>query len=199
MHSDDAAAERRERQLARVAAALGDEHFSVDAAPMQKRRGQLGALPRDVRPAAGAGDRVDDDARRVSLTITRVYARTFGVTNQTSVPAAFDDRLATSMRQMPPFLNGSARRAPIRCAASSPRSGSWPTSAMRRRLAAFASCAITVAGGMPGRERVEQLHGRLAVDAGGEQIGGLPRAHERAGEDLVDGRVERLQPADTLP
>ena len=146
---------------------------ALDAARREQRRRQLGAPPRDVEPAAGAGDRVDDDgdAQRAALPTTSRHRRyrplssrsTFGVhePDQRRRPRR-DVRLSTSMRQTPPFLNGSGRGAPIRCAASSPRPGSWPTSAMRRRRAALASCAIDGRGLMPGRQRVEQLHGRLA-------------------------------------
>jgi hypothetical protein len=40
--------------------------------------------------------------------------KTFGGMSQTSEAARLEVRLPTSMRQMPPFLKGSARPAPIR-------------------------------------------------------------------------------------
>ena len=47
---------------------------------------------------------------------------------------------------------------------------------------------------MPGRERIQRLHDGLAVDARRQEIGRLPRAHQRAGEDLVDRHVQAFQP-----
>jgi class 3 adenylate cyclase len=84
-----------------------------------------------------------------------------GPTNQISVPGGFDVRLSTSTRQTAPFLNGIARLAPIRCAASSPSSGSWPTSAMRRRVAALASCAMTSRAVCPGASASSVFTGGL--------------------------------------
>jgi hypothetical protein len=46
-----------------VAGALGDEHFSVNAMTEEKRGRTLGALPRDIGPPPGAGNRIDDDRR----------------------------------------------------------------------------------------------------------------------------------------
>ena len=83
--------------------------------------------------------------------------RTFGVTNQFSAPARRDVRLSTSIRQTPPFLKVSARPAPMRCAASSPRPGSWPTSAMPAAPGRAGELRQDRAGRMSGRERVEHL------------------------------------------
>jgi hypothetical protein len=47
------------------------------------------------------------------------------------MPPPFGGSMSKSIRQMPPFLNSKGVRAPIRWAASSPRFGSWPTSATR--------------------------------------------------------------------
>ena len=46
---------------------------------------------------------------------------------------------------------------------------------------------------MSRRQCLEGLDDRGAGEAGGQQIGCLTRAHERAGEDLVDDDVEPVQ------
>ena len=203
-----AARQRRRRELARMTDAFCEEHFRLDAAPDEHRRRLLGPRPRLVEVPAGARNRVDDDGDAdscgsrfsVLARVTNIHCAgspsflsTLGVTNQARAPARREVRLSTSMRQMPPFLNGRARPAPIRCAASSPSPGSWPTSAMRRRLATLASCARTDDGGWPGRQRVENLDRRLALDAGRQQVRRLLGAHQRAREDLVELDVERLE------
>ena len=104
---------------------------------------QLGTLTRHIRPATRAGNRVDDDGDACCAHVASLHASTFGGTNQIERSGA-PRREALDVDAADAALPERQRApAPIRCAASSPRSGSWPTRAMRRRCAALASCAIT--------------------------------------------------------
>ena len=194
----DAAAERRERQLARVAAALGDEHFAV-----RRRADAETPSASSARCRATSGRRpAPEIGLMMTATVSLTYAslrRIFGVTNQTSVPARFGREAgdvdaadaALLERQRPPRADQvRGQLAEIGLVADE-----RDAPPLRRPSPAAPSPSPADA-----RARARRAASRsAAVDAGREQIGGLPGAHQRAGEDLVDGRVELLQPADRLP
>ena len=126
------------------------------------------------------------------------WRSTFGGRNQVSEAARFEVRLPRSMRQMPPFLKASARPAPMRCAASSSEIRLVANERDAPSLRDAGQLRHHRRGRMARRERIEHLDRRLAVQAGGEDLRRLPRAHERAGEDFVHGDVEAPQALDRV-
>ena len=88
----------------------------------------LGPATSGIAAEREARHRIDDDGNAHWRTQRADRRSSRGGANQTSSPAVRDP--AMSIRQMPPFLSGRARRAPIRRAASTPRSGSCPTHAI---------------------------------------------------------------------
>ena len=204
--------ERSGSQLARVARPLGDEYLAVeaaaaisDAASSARSRATCSRPPVPeiglMMTAARSGATVASESHFWLLSFERFPTRprsNFGCTNHVSAPGRREVRLSTSMRQMPPFLNGSARPAPMRCAASSPRDrlvpdeGDAASSGISRELRHHRRRACAR------RQRIQNLDGRLAGEAGGQEIGSLLGANERAREDLVDARLELLQSLDRL-
>ena len=189
---------------------LLDSHFSVRArvqrsfgvrriSPLRSRRGSRAASANvNLEPEHEPGsENTEASTSGVSPATRPAFCSTLGVTNQMRAPARRDVRLSTSMRQTPPFLNGSARPAPIEM-----RGQLAEVRARGRRArcggacAALASCARTDAGLCPGASASSILTDGFPLHAGREQIGRLLRAHERAREDFVDLDVERLETVD---
>ena len=98
------------------------------------------------------------------------------------------------MRQMAPFLNSSGAFAPMRRAANSPRFGSWPTSAMRAFFMWHASSCMTAAGVPAGASASLVLTGGRGFKPFGKHVGRLLRAHQRAGDDVIEADTERVEP-----
>ena len=137
--------------------------------------------------AASAPARPERDGPRGYASARRI----FGVSHECSRPdPAGGGRMATSMRATPPFLNSGAVLNPTSSAASSPRSGSWPTSARLAMRPSRLQRAQHVAR-LDARLQGRQLHHlRLLRERRRQQIGGLPRPRERAGQDQVRPRVD---------
>ena len=123
-------------------------------AERRAQRGQIDLL-RDVvkvesSEAGGA------DLHRRSTDAFAERRSIFGVTNHRSMPPPLGGSMSKSIRQMPPFLNARGVRAPINSAASSPRLGSWPTSATRALRTCRVISSITAAG-VPAGARASEV------------------------------------------
>src|SRR5688572_7644373 len=107
--------ERLAREPRPVTALLGHEHTPVETARGERRLRVGNPPPRELRPSSGAGDGIDDDGD-ADGSYFFTWRRTVGGRNQVSDAARLEVRLPRSIRQIPPFLKGSARPAPIRWA-----------------------------------------------------------------------------------
>jgi hypothetical protein len=110
------------------------------------------------------------------------WRSTVGGRNQTREAARFDVRLPRSIRQIPPFLERErtagadqvrGELAQIRLMA---HQGDAPAFGNARQMRDD-RCRR-----MSRRQGIEQLDGRLPFQTGRQQLGGLPRTDERAGE-----------------
>ena len=125
---------------------------------------------------------------------------TRGVSHHTSRPGDFGGNSLKVIRQQPPFLKGmlALRPAPISRAASSPKSGSWPTTRTRRRLERLARKVINASGSPPGRRASQKSKGGLELSASAYNLRGLHGAHQRAGDNPIRFQSRANQPGGDL-
>ena len=102
------------------------EHIEGQVADVEARD-RAGDRALHICARAGTGALV---LRLLELGADPTARNVAGVTNQRSMPGPEGGRPPRSIRQTAPFLNSSGWRAPMRRAASAPRSGSCPTSAI---------------------------------------------------------------------